>query len=302
MQDFVQDYKNNANTREPSFINSPLKWAGGKKRLLNHLIYDYIYPYSQINPNATFYEPFLGSGTVAFNSGFKKMVLGDKNPRLMIFYKEIRDRPEKVLTKILKYQKIYTKTTNKEQYYYQLRNEFNNIHITKNSGVKLSALFWILNKTGFNGMYRETKEGKFNIPFGKRPCPSPKIETFMQISNILKNSEVKRGDFENICQKIKKGDIIYLDPPYIPISKTASFNTYLKNGFNINDQKRLKRFMKKMNENGVKIIMSNSDCKLTRDIYGKMKNFHTNTIKVQRLISGKSKGRTKIQEIIMTNL
>jgi len=290
------------------FVNPLIKWAGGKRRLLEILMPKYITP--SFSETATFYEPFAGSGVVSLNCGFNKIVMGDKNTRLMIFYEEVRDRPVKLHSKIITYKKQFEmrhELKAKEIYYYRLRDEFNSIGITKietakNSGIKLSALFWILNKTDFNGMYRETKNGEFNIPFGQRELPPLNYEDIDAVSIILNRSSLRQGDFAEICRDVQKGDVVYLDPPYLPISKTASFSTYLGKGFDIKEHQRLKKMMTNLSEKGANVILSNSDCDLTRKIYKGMPGFKIDVVDVRRLISGNKKGRKIVKEIIMSNV
>jgi len=301
----MEEFRLIINEKRKGFIKPLLKWAGGKSQIAPLLLSEYINKsYPLRSEFSTFYEPFVGSGIISFNCNFKRIVLGDKNTRLMLFYKEVRDRPEKLFRKINIYKDEFNshRGDSQKSYYLELRNEFNEINAATNSGVKLSALFWILNKTGFNGMYRETKRGTFNIPYGSRPCPDIILDNVLNVSRILKKSILRRSDFERVCSDAKKGDFIYLDPPYLPSSETASFNSYLRNGFGIKEHKRLRKMMERLSLSGVSIVMSNSDSKLTRSIYSNMDGFSIKTVNVQRLISGKSCGRVKIKEIIMSNL
>ena len=230
------------------------------------------------------------------------MILNDKNIKLMNFHDQVKKRPEKLHRKIIKYVEQYKKTDNQENFYYETREAYNKLTLaTDNNGLTHASLFWFLNKTCFNGMYRETRRGDFNIPFGKRDCPVPDLKDFMDVSLALKNCLLYHKPFDVICEMAKQGDIVYLDPPYIPVSKTAGFSSYLRYGFGIDDHKKLCKIMNQLSNLGVYVVMSNSDCDATRDIYGDLIGFNLIQVETQRLISGKSRGRGKITELIISN-
>jgi len=292
------------NESENSVSKPILKWVGGKQRIVPVIIPKYINK-DMLDGGNSYFEPFLGSGAIAFHCGFDKMIIGDKNKKLINFYNVVRDEPNKFCRKLEGYIKDYEKCCNRKEqevYYYERREDFNSITTHKYSKIKSAALFWFLNKTGFNGMYREDKKGNYNIPFGQRNCPSANMKTFGRVSEILQKATLLSGDFEMICGTAKTGDLVYLDPPYIPLSNTASFSTYLKGGFGPEEQKRLRRMMKKLSTDGVRVVASNSDCESTHEIYGKLKDFRIEKIKVRRLVSGKNEGRKVINEVIITNV
>jgi len=282
-----------------------LKWAGGKQKILSTIIPKYINR-GMIDNGQVYFEPFLGGGSVAFYFNFNKMVLGDKNERLINFYQIVKEDYEKLYQKLNQHISVFirSKKENKEKFYYDIRNRFNNAakRKDKNEKINQAAFFWFLNKTGFNGLYRESKSGKFNSPFGKRDCPSPEIKDFQYISSILKNCELIYGDFEETCRNAKSGDLVYLDPPYIPVSNTSSFDSYLKGGFDISEQFRLRNFMNELSSKGIRIVMSNSNSEKTKNIYGDLPNFKTEEIDVRRLISAKTIGRGMIKEVVITNI
>lgn len=280
-----------------------LKWAGGKSMILESIIPRFLAS-DMIKNNQTYIEPFVGSGAVAFALHYPRMILNDKNIKLMNFHEQVKQRPEKLYRKIQKYIEQYEKHKNlqeKENFYYKTRNKYNSLVLTKGNGLVHASLFWFLNKTCFNGMYRETKRGDFNIPFGKRDCPIPVLESFILVSSILKNSLLMHKPFDTVYDLAKTGDIVYLDPPYIPVSSTASFSDYLRYGFNLDNHKKLCRIMNELSDRGVYVVMSNSDCPVTRQIYGDLRGFKFSTIEVRRFISGKASGRKKITELIISN-
>jgi len=297
MDDFIEKLENNQN----SHIQKPLlKWAGGKTQILSYLI-----PLlkQNISTNTTYIEPFLGSGSVAIALNAPRMILNDKNEKLINFHEQVRLNPKILYEEIQQLINRHNKCKDMAGFYYTIRKEYNALELKDEKTKLLSAsMFWFLNKTGFNGMYRETKNGDFNIPFGDRKCPSLDFENVMAVSKIFKKCIFFYKSFEEICVMAKKGDIIYLDPPYIPLSKTSSFNGYLKNGFELKLHQKLCKIMNELELSGVNVVMSNSDCDLTRKTYSNLNEFNFKTIDVRRFISGKAKGRRKITELIITNV
>jgi len=321
MEDYVNFRKRYSNMdlfkAEPSFfdlfeghkatylqpIPTIIKWAGSKSRLLEK-----IYPFLKGAKNFTddnFYiEPFAGSLSVALSIRKKKMILNDKNLKLINFFEQVRDKPEKLVKKINKIISDSEKYTNKADFYHEIRNLYNNLILSKGNAITVAAIFWYLNKTGFNGMYRETSKGKFNTSFGKRICPTPNFKLFMDVSCALKNVILLHKPFEPVCSMAEKNDIVYIDPPYLPVSRTSSFSSYLRYGFGIENHKRLCLKMKEMNDLGVYVVMSNSFGKMTEEIYSCLKEsgFMFHEIEAMRVISGDKKGRGKIKELIITNI
>jgi len=250
----------------------------------------------------TYIEPFVGSGAVALSLQYPRMIINDKNIKLMNFYRQVQKRPEKLYRKISKYVEKYKAAENQESFYYSARQKYNELTLVSyNNGLTHAALFWFLNKTDFNGMYRETQKGDFNIPFGKRDCPEPCLEDFMSVSKVLQNCSIHHKQFDVVCNMAKSGDVVYLDPPYIPISLTSSFSGYLRYGFNLDSHRKLCRIMNKLSDRGVYVVMNNSDCETTREIYSDLKGFEFTSIETKRFISGKAEGRRKINDLIICN-
>lgn len=278
---------------------SLLKWVGGKKRLLKPIVELISKCYSE---GVTYYEPFLGSGAVIFSCNFLKTVIGDKNKKLINFYESVKEKPEELVKSILDLRHQFNKSINKLDFFNDIKTQFN---MPQNDLIRQSSMFWFLNKMGFNGMYRENKSGEYNIPFSQaKSMPSPDMKDFLHISNILKskNCILKQGDYQLTCLDIKPKDIVYLDPPYIPISLTAAFTSYTNDDFVLKDHEILKNFIEKISSEGVYVILSNSNSEKTKEIYGNMNGFRMEEVDVTRLISGKSKGRGKIKELIIHNI
>lgn len=310
------DLFNNIETTEKIKAKPFIKWAGGKTQLLP--ILNEFYPKElKFGLIDYYFEPFLGGASVFFDVvqkyEFKKSFLSDSNIEIVLVYKVIKERVEDLILKLNKLKKEYTaKTeTKKESYFYNLRDIYNDTKINFLNGindkcvVRASQMIF-LNKTCFNGLYRLNRAGDFNVPFGKHINPGIFDESnLLAASCVLQNAEIHHGDFEFFESKINKKSFVYFDPPYRPISNTSSFNSYSKDGFNDNEQKRLAKFFRKLDEKGAKLMLSNSDPKnITEndnffdEIYS---GFNINRIEATRVINSKAEKRGKIKELLITN-
>lgn len=263
-----------------------VKWAGGKKQLLPQLL--------AFSPPKfeNYFEPFVGGGALFFKLHYlgriKKSHLNDLNENLVIAYKTIKEKPNKLIKELSS-----GKYKNEKETFYKIREE------EPTDEVKATARFVYLNKTAFNGLYRENSKGKFNVPFGK--YTNPKIldqENILAVSKALQTDEITCLDFEKAVAKAKKGDFVYFDPPYQPISKTSSFTSYTKQDFTEKDQQRLFECFKKLDKKGCFLMLSNSYSPLIKSLY---KDFDQRTVMAGRAISCKGEGRGKIKELIVTN-
>ena len=313
---------------EEKIIKPFIKWVGGKTQIINHII-------EQIPKEfENYYEPFIGGGSVllAVLSLYKQNKIKingniyayDLNPILINLYQNIKNNKDDLYERIQKYIKVYTniknnsvnkksdrKTTtldeaikSKESYYYWLRDQFNKENKKEEKDkdlVKCSALFMFINKTCFRGVYREGPNG-FNVPYGHYKT-TPNIITKDELDNIselIKDVEFKCADFSSSFENIKKGDFVYLDPPYAP-KNSKSFVGYTKDGFGIEQHKLLFNLTDELNSKSVKIMMSNAKVKLVTDHFGKKnKNYNIKPIKCRRAINSKNPGATAM-EVIITN-
>ena len=268
-----------------------LKWAGGKSRIASTICE--LFP---VNFN-DYYEPFLGSGAVYFKISHQSGVLNDANKKLIMTYKAIKKDPEALIREMSKMETEYNSFSNleeKKKYYYKIREKFN----SNNNTSKMPAQFIFLNKAGWNGMYRENSKGEFNIPFGKREVIKIFDEdTILKVSKDLQRITFKCGDYKNAVLNAKSGDLIYFDPPYIPLSKT-SFTDYQKDGFGKKEQIELRDLAIELSERGCYVAISNSDCDESRKLY---EGFHIKKIPIMRTIGAKNASRKKITEILATN-
>lgn len=269
-----------------------LKWAGGKSRVAIKI--SSFFPRSFNN----YYEPFLGSGAIYFTISPQHGLLNDLNKYLIGTYKIIKENPEqliKVLKVIDKEYHSLPDLNHKSEYYYSSRTEYNNI---RSMTIRKAALFIFLNKAGFNGMYRENSRGEYNIPFGKHNrCLICDETNIREVSINIKDIEFSYGGYERALDNVREGDLVYLDPPYIPISKTANFTQYQKEGFSYEDHVKLRDLAIRLHDKGCYVVISNSFCKESKDLYNS-KIFNIGRIEVTRQIHS---SRKVVPEIVVTN-
>ncbi len=277
-----------------------LKWVGGKRKLIPHL--EVKFPAYIKNNEFTYVEPFLGGGAMFFylisKYSIKKAYLNDLNDKLIDCYKNIRDHGDNLVRQLKKLEKDYYSSKDKKLFYLERREEYNNSKLSVNK----SALLIFLNKTGFNGMYRENSKGEYNIPFGEMNNPLIcNSELILNISNILNNNDVEFSSksFENILIN-EKNIFYYLDPPYRPISKTSDFTSYTKNKFDDELQFKLKKYCDKINEKDNFLMQSNSfsEDNFFQKLYSEM---NIKKIYASRSISADGSKRGKAKEIVITN-
>lgn len=270
--------------RVPTFV----KWAGGKKQLLEQ--FNKFFP----EKIERFFDIFVGGGAVAFyiiqKYKPKEVFISDTNKELIDTYEVIRDN----LKELIKVLKKHKKNHNKD-YFYKIR-ELNSEKLSK---IERAGRFIYLNKSCFNGLYRVNSTGGFNVPLGssERPAILPE-EDLRLISQLLKNVTIKNMSFEHILDYAKKGDFIYLDPPYYPLKK-ESFTTYTKGNFLQKEQEQLKEIFSKLDKRGCKIMLSNSDTDFIKDLYKEYAPFKF--VKASRMINCIGEKRGKISEIVVLN-
>ncbi len=270
-------------------VDPILKWAGGKRQLLQHIINLFPKNYSKL----TYHEPFVGSGAVFFTIEPKKGSINDVNEHLINFFKTVRDNPEGLIEEASKYP--YEKET-----YYKLRDKFNEEKI---SDLERASLFLYFNKTDFNGLWRVNSKGKFNVPFGRYSNPTIVPEDKIRNSSrVLQNTEILCIDFSYIEKMAQEGDLCYFDPPYEPVSDTAYFTSYTATGFDMKEQERLANTCKKLDEKGVLFVLSNSHVKQIVDLYENNPKFRIHVVEARRSINSKADKRGPIKEILVTNI
>jgi DNA adenine methylase len=264
-----------------------IKWAGGKRQLLQELL-----PHvPKLDSSSRYFEPFIGGGALFFHLQPQKAVIADLNLRLIRTYKGVRNSIDEVIRLLKDY-----RAQHNEKFFYELRE----VDIDARTDAEIAAWFIYLNKTGFNGLYRVNRRNRFNVPFG-RYGDNPAIfdeRTLRACSRALARvDEPLELDFEVVVAKAKRGDFVYFDPPYDPLSATSSFTSYTKNGFGRDEQTRLRDVALKLKKRGVSILLSNSSSEFVRDLY--RKGFKTTDVSATRLVNSKASGRGTITELVI---
>lgn len=304
-----------------------LKWAGGKRKITT-LLHE-SFPKSFFEEGGNFYEPFVGGGALMlslgdhaglFNVPGERIYINDMNPDLVTTYEVIRDDLPKLtrkldlmdaelksfrLPEVIAKEKERLRLEGKEvsesgdeysraDYFYKIRAEEPEVK------VDIAARLIFLNKTCFNGLWRVNSKGKFNVPFGHHKNPSLYDKDNLQECNRrLQGTRISHKEFNQAVAEAKKGDLVYFDPPYIPLNLTSSFSQYSKNDFGLAEQIKLSHTIKQLTERGVYVILSNSDTPETREIFGGVLKLRR--ILMSRLISASGSNRNSVYEVIGTN-
>lgn len=269
-------------------IPTLVKWAGGKKQLLSQF-----QPYfpKQIE---RYFEPFIGGGAVAFyiikHYAPKEVFLSDSNEELINAYSVIKADVDGLIAILKEYKKSHSK-----EFYYKIRSQ----NPKSLSNLQRAARFIYLNKTCFNGLYRVNGNGEFNVPIGSYKNPTIYNEPELrEISSLLKNAIIEVRQFYEIESEVKRYDFVYFDPPYYPVSKTASFTTYTKEDFLESEQKSLAKLFKTLDAKGAVLMLSNSDSEFIKKLYN---GYNIGVVRATRMINCDASGRGKINEIVVTN-
>lgn len=291
-----------------------IKWAGGKTQLLETI--EANLPHDRINLTR-YVEPFVGAGAVFLylieHDYFQEYVINDINPKLINVYRVIRDNVGPLITELTHMRDTYFELTEQEQkeaYYYRVREEFN---APNDPNIEQAAKFIFLNKTCYNGLYRENLSGGFNVPFGKHATPSMfNEEQLREISRLLNlrneqgeyRVQIYNTNYENLSELIDVNTFVYFDPPYRPIT-VGGFNSYNKSSFNDAEQIELSNFYRGMNEVGARLMLSNSDPRnldsqdhFFDDLYN---GFNIQRVMATRAINRNGAGRGAVTELLITN-
>jgi DNA adenine methylase len=280
-----------------------VKWAGGKRGIIDTLELKGFIP-KKFN---RYFEPMVGAGAVFFhiaeNYNPKKCIISDINSDLINTYKAIKKGVNELIHEVSKIKEDFYNSDKRSEFYYKKRDEFNKLKKDKkNHLIYQAALFLFLNKTCFNGLYRVNKKDEFNVPFGRYKNPSIYDEdNLRRISKILQNTTILNQDFEEAVKDTKKGDFVYFDPPYVPLSKTSDFTSYTKMDFRLDDQKRLARVVNDLAKKGCYVMESNSSSDEIKNIFEEYQNLNIYTIDAPRFISCKSDGRKPVEESVINN-
>lgn len=285
-----------------------LKWAGGKRQLLDEL-------YRRL-PAAfdAYHEPMVGGGALFFDLAPDDGTISDTNPRLVGFYEQVRDRPDDLIARLREFsgpesapdpELAFSETGRDgsavQRYYYQQRERFNR----RPNGeafddLEEAALLLYLNRTCYNGLYRENRSGEFNVPVGRYTNPDwVRADAIRAASRVLDGTTVHGRDVAYVDEAAESGDLVYLDPPYEPTSPTASFTDYSAEGFDREDQTRLLDLARRLDSRGVGVVLSNSG--VTYDRYDEA-GFDVDRVGATRAINSDGANRDEVAEIVATNV
>ena len=269
-----------------------LKWAGGKTQLLPEILPRLPKSYRG------YHEPFIGSGAVFFTLAPVSGSIADTNRHLIHLYLDIQLKTAELSRELELLQAEFNSAAaeRKKEFYLERRAEFNH---KQDASVRQSALMVFLNKTGFNGMYRENAKGKFNIPFsGRDSVTLPAAEHLEACRQVLTRTAVLHTSFDSIIERAEAGDLVYFDPPYIPVSNTSSFTAYQAGGFGHEHQSQLASVVQELDGRGVNVLLSNSDTPTTRSLYGDLR---IDQVFARRSINSKATGRGSVSELLIRN-
>lgn len=295
-----------------------LKWAGGKSQLIPELssrLPKAIIDEGVIN---SYIEPFVGGGAFFFYLKSKyqinKAYLFDINKELIVCYKVLQSNPKELITHLTTLEMEYKDKNEDERrdYYYKIREKYNfqiNTFDYNNYGtswIERAAFMIFLNRTCFNGLFRQNRNGEFNVPYGRYKNPKIcDIDNIKKVNLALRNTDIICGDFSKSIKYVDYRSLVYFDPPYRPLNPTSSFTSYSKEEFTDEDQKRLAEFYKELDKKGAYLILSNSDPKnqdpndnFFDDLY---KGFVIERVNAKRLINCDPNRRGEIKELIIRN-
>ena len=287
-----------------------IKWVGGKTQLLTEINNNMP---NDLHNIETYIEPFVGGGAVMFDIipkmyGIKYVIINDLNFKLTNTYSVIKSQCDSLISLLSQYQDKYYSLSSegKSEMFYTIRNEFNEVKSITEPTVQLAANFIFLNKTCFNGLYRENSRGEFNVPFSNavKPCIC-NAENLRAVCAFLIQYDVKilTGSYEHVLEYVTDNTLVYLDPPYRPITKSSAFTSYTKSGFNDNNQKELKKWCDSVVSKHGYFMLSNSDPKNSDpddnffdDLYSNYKILRVNA---RRNINSKGTARGPVTEILV---
>lgn len=254
-----------------------LKWAGGKFSLTEQIN-------QRLPEGKRLVEPFVGACSVFLNSDFDEYLLNDINADLIAMYNIIKRKPKQFIDDARHY---FQPQYNDEQTYYKIRTEFNQC----TDAYQRSLLFLYMNRHGYNGLCRYNQSGGFNVPFGRYKKPYFPEKELLFFAEKAKKATFVCKPYQKLFQYLRDDDVLYCDPPYVPLSKSASFTGYAKEGFSLDDQANLARLSR---ESKCAVLLSNHDTTLTQELY---RDAVCDKIQVSRTISSNAKSREPVGEI-----
>lgn len=271
------------------FVAPVVKWAGGKRQILDQIMKYVPEDFS------TYYEPFLGGGAVLFELQPQQAVINDICAELMLIYEVIKENVEELIAALRQHK-------NEKDYYYRIRGlDRDRQRYQRLTPVQRAARMIYLNKTCFNGLYRVNKRGQFNVPFGNYKKPNIVNEdTLRAVSSYFNQAKIEFTcqDFAAVLNEVEKEDFVYLDPPYDPLSETASFTNYDKSGFGREEQVRLKEACDQLHKKGIRFLLSNAATEFILDLY---QDYRIEIIQAKRAINSRADRRGEVDEVLVMN-
>lgn len=271
-------------------ISPFVKWAGGKKQLVDRLKDRMPLSYNR------YYEPFIGGGALLFSVQPTKAVINDVNSQLLNVYRQLKNNADSVIEALAH---LDASVCDKE-YYLKLRTLYNEKITNQRLDIECAALTIWINKHCFNGLYRVNAKGLFNVPYNNKiDGSSMNVDNLRNIGIYLSHNdiEIREGDFEQACENAGKGDFVYFDSPYVPISATANFTDYTKDGFTYEDHRRLADLYRRLDAAGVQVMASNHNVDYVYELYN---GFNIESVDVRRAINRDASKRVG-SEVIITN-
>lgn len=265
-----------------------IKWAGGKRQLVERL--------EERLPKSfnTYYEPFLGGGAFLFHVKPENAIINDINKELMHVYRTVRDSVDDLIAALKKIDESANGVS--KEYYYFIREEFNRKIQQSAYDVEMAAMFIYINKHCFNGLYRVNRKGLFNVPYNNTGGLSFNKNNLLAVSDYLARATILCGDFESACVDINRDDFVFFDSPYASLNPT-SFESYTKDGFAIEEHKRLAILFRKLTEKGCLCMLTNHNTELIRELYA---DYFIEEVSVKRFINSDASNRVG-KEVIIRN-
>jgi DNA adenine methylase len=287
-----------------------LKWAGGKGQLLPQ-IEGYLPQALKAGNIKRYVEPFVGSGALFFyvaqRYAVDEFIIADVNPELVMAYRVIQQDVAALIALLEGIQSYYwgLSDTARKEYFYEARSRFNlqrnkiDFNRYSQAWIDRTAQLLFLNRTCFNGLFRVNRKGEFNVPMGRyknpRICDAQNLKA---VSGLLQQTKILQGDFEACENLIDKNSFVYFDPPYRPVSETANFTSYARQGFGDNEQLRLRDFFQRLDKKGAKLMLSNSDSKFFDMAY---QDYVVSRINAKRNINSNKSKRGVVKEVLIRN-